>query len=929
MKKVANFITKYSWPIFILVIVITLLAIAGVRNLKVDDDITKYLSENDPELKFYEEVTDKFSGSQKTMSMISIEYDDLFTLKNLKSFKAVVDKLEEAPFVKSVTSFLNMPKIIATDEGMEVKDTVEVFPKTEEEAKKLKESLLSDSMVRGKFISQDGKVGLIMVDTEEGIDGVVLKKKLEDIVESLKGDAKVVKYFGLPIISADVTKSSKETMRLSLISAIVLLLVLYFCFRTLRGVFLPLIVAFISPIWVLGIVAYSGKTVTMMISSLPVIMLSLATAYGIHFISRYYEERHNLGPIDAVEMTIEDTFIPIFMSALTTMAGFSSLTAASIRPMTEFGIFSTLGIFFAFVLATFFLGSFFTIFPPKKVHEKFSYEAKDIISRILKGVTHLILKDRKAIIAGLSLLVIFSIFFAMKVSPESSLESRLGEKSEITKTVNYFKEKFGGVDFLYVYTKATDIKNPYVLRMIKDVEEYGGHLPGLKEPTSIADFIVQLNDVMENKKIIPDSPDKIENLWFFANSNEYIKSMIGDDEKDTLVQIRAKEMNSTALDNSIKKLNEFVSKIPRKVKEVNLEDLSEKERSKYYGYIADEIIFSLKANDVKIKDEEGLKKAIIQVIEKPISQFKNKDDKFIDEILSLSSLEIEDMGISKEELKPILKEYEEKGLDEDGLIKLLSEKLKLSEDDASYLADVLLTSEEMAEEREKVRYAQKLGEKYIQTPLTDEEKDIFWYITDKVVYVPSEDGNIEVSFKLTGTPVITNRVNDSLFAGQKRSMAVAFLTVFVMLALQFGSLLVGAFAMVPILLTILTAFGIMGLFHIPLNTGTMMVASIAIGAGIDYTIHYISRYRNELIRREKVEAMKVTMTGTGRAIVFNSISVAAGLFVLGFSTIKMMAVFGQLIGSVMLLSVLYTLLLLPILLDKIKFKEEVKRNEIN
>jgi len=99
-----------------------------------------------------------------------------------------------------------------------------------------------------------------------------------------------------------------------------------------------------------------------------------------------------------------------------------------------------------------------------------------------------------------------------------------------------------------------------------------------------------------------------------------------------------------------------------------------------------------------------------------------------------------------------------------------------------------------------------------------------------------------------------------------------------------------------------------------------MVASIAIGAGIDYTIHYVSRYKSELKTKNKKNALKATLTGTGRAIIFNSISIAAGTFMLTFSNIKMMGNFGQLIGSVMIVSVIYTLLLLPILLDKVDFK---------
>ncbi|HID16378.1 MAG TPA: hypothetical protein EYP16_06230, partial [Candidatus Atribacteria bacterium] len=484
------------------------------------------------------------------------------------------------------------------------KDTIEVFPETEEEAEELKKSLLADSMINGKFISSDGKVGLIMIETKEGMDGEKLRKALEKTVEPLKGDAVKVVYFGMPLISAYIADSSKDTMRLSIISALVILLVLYFCFRNLRGVFLPILIALLSSLWVMGLVGTLGKSVTMMVSTVPVLMISLATAYGIHFLSRYYEERHNLGPIDAVKMTIEDTFVPILMSALTTMAGFISLTTASIKPMTEFGIFSTLGIFFAFILATFFLGSFYTILPSKKVHKKFSYESNDIITKVLRILSHSILNRKKVITIFFIIMIGISIFYGTKVRPESSIESRLGKDNPIAKIMDYFKEKFGGVDFLYVYVKSENIKNPYVLRKIKDIEVYSEHLPSLKEPSSLADFIIQLNDAMENKKIVPADPHKIDNLWFFGGDNKYIKSMVGEEDKDTVAMIRTKEMSSNALTKAIAKMNNFIEKIPKKVKAVDLSRLNSNEREKYYPYIADEIIDALSVRGIVIKNRE-------------------------------------------------------------------------------------------------------------------------------------------------------------------------------------------------------------------------------------------------------------------------------------------------------------------------------------
>lgn len=925
MQKLANFITKHAWPIFILIIIITIFAAIQAKNLKIEDDITKYISEDDPDIKFYGEVMDKFGGSQMNVSMISLEYEDLFTLENLERIKSITERLETAPFVKSVNSFLNMPKIITTDVGLEVKDLVEVFPKNDEEAKELKLSLLDDKLVKGKFISEDGNVALLMVESVKDIEDEKLKVELENIIEPLKGQALQVHYFGMPFIMAEMSEGSWKTMRLGIIAALTVLFILFFCFRSVRGVLLPLAVALLSSIWVMGFVASIGRSATMMISAIPVLMISLATAYGIHFISRYYEERHNLDPVKAVNMTIRHIFVPILMSALTTMAGFLSLTAAIVRPMTEFGFFTTLGIFFAFVLATFLLGSFFTIFPPPKIHKKFSHKSNDVVTRLLRRLSQSILKEKKIVLITILIIVIISVGFSTRVKTESSIESRMGAGSNIVKIMNYFNEKFGGTDFLYVYTESNNVKNPYVLRQMKKIGDYSGQFDTFGEPSSITDFLTQLNDAMENKNIIPASEQKIDNLWFFAGDNEYISTMIGDNNEDTLLQISTKEMTSSSLDYAITEMYKFIEKIPKKVRAIKFSEIEEDEQSEYYQKLAEEIISSLVAKNIEIENPERLKEKFIKIAGTPNSEFEKDSKEFVEEILKVSSLEIEDLGIASTDLFPILTNYiKEKG-SRDDLLKKLMENLTLSEDDAIYLLDGLEVSKKIVQDREKVRFAQSETERLIGKNLADEEKDILWYLMDEEIYVPDDNGDIEVSFTLTGIPVISDKINTSLFRGQAKSIIAAFIAVSLMLMIQFGSLILGLFAMIPITLTIVTAFGIMGLLSIDLNIGTIMVASIAIGAGIDYTIHYISRYKNELKKRSKIEAMKTTLTGTGRAIVFNSVSVAAGVFVLGFSEIQMMAVFGKLIGSVMLLSVIYTLTLLPILLNSIKLKEEVKK----
>ncbi|MDD4362704.1 MAG: MMPL family transporter [Atribacterota bacterium] len=926
MKQLARFITKYSKIIIIFIIFITILGLTQINNLRIEDDITKYLAETDPEIIFYQEITDKFGQYDKNLTLISLEYHKtIFTLDNLQNFKTITENLQQSEYIISVDSFLNMPKIIGTDYGIEVKEFVELFPETEEDVLQLKADALRDDLIKENYLSADGRVALIMIESPDNVNGSYLRDDLENILNEHKENIVRIEYFGLPIMEVQITEMALNNMSLAITAAIVIIAILYYCFRSLQGTFLPILIALLTSFWILSLVASSGKTVTIIISVIPVLMLALVTAYGIHFINRYYEERNKLSAQDAIENTIEFISIPIFMSALTTMAGFSSLITAVVRPMTEFGIFTTIGIFLSFLLIIFLLGAIFSIFAPKKIPKNFSSHADDMVSKILKKITLLVLNKKGTIVTLTLIILVFSIISSSLVKTDSTIESRLGTNNPITKSMEYFKDKFGGVDFLYVYLETTDnAKHPYVLRSIDKIQNFAKRLPSLSQPSSVAIFIRQLNNAMENREIIPSNPDKIDNLWFFAENNEYINSMLANNNKDTILQIRSKEMVSTDTEQSIQELENFIQQIPKKIQVVDISQLSLTEKQYYYPYITQEIIDSWQANGLELNKSqlEELKIELNSIAALAENFFIQKDESFIKEIITLSSLELEDFGITATEIEPAISNYLQSALDDSLFIEKIIEQMDISEYDAEYLKDIVNTSITIATQRKKVEYAKDQMLSKFNLNLNQENSNYLWYLLDDYACIPDQDGDISFSFRLTGIPVITSEVNKSIYDGQVKSMFAAFLIVFILLIIQFQSLLIGIISIIPILLTIVTAFGIMGITRISLNIGTMMVASIAIGAGIDYTIHFITRYKQEFIKKpDPVEVTTITLTGSGRAIFFNSLSVAAGCFVLAFSEIKMISEFAILIGSVMLISVIYTLLLLPILLFFLKFKK--------
>ena len=111
-------------------------------------------------------------------------------------------------------------------------------------------------------------------------------------------------------------------------------------------------------------------------------------------------------------------------------------------------------------------------------------------------------------------------------------------------------------------------------------------------------------------------------------------------------------------------------------------------------------------------------------------------------------------------------------------------------------------------------------------------------------------------------------------------------------------------------------FGIMGFAGLPLDAVTSMISSVAIGIGVDYAIHYISRYRWEAAAGQgNAAALRITGTSAGRAILFNALALITGFLVLVFSHFRAIGVFGLLISAAMIVSSLAALLVIPLLLN--------------
>jgi len=145
--------------------------------------------------------------------------------------------------------------------------------------------------------------------------------------------------------------------------------------------------------------------------------------------------------------------------------------------------------------------------------------------------------------------------------------------------------------------------------------------------------------------------------------------------------------------------------------------------------------------------------------------------------------------------------------------------------------------------------------------------------------------------------------------------------VFLCIWISYLSYTAGILLLIPLAFGVLFIFGVLGLLGISLTVEILPVAALGIGLGVDYGIYVVSRLRQELRSGKPLkDAIYGSLETSGKAVFFTGMAVALGVFSWIFSDIRLQARLGAVLGSLLILNMLSTLILLPTLISIFKPK---------
>jgi hypothetical protein len=175
-----------------------------------------------------------------------------------------------------------------------------------------------------------------------------------------------------------------------------------------------------------------------------------------------------------------------------------------------------------------------------------------------------------------------------------------------------------------------------------------------------------------------------------------------------------------------------------------------------------------------------------------------------------------------------------------------------------------------------------------------------------------------LTIRVTGENILIHNAADVMAVNEVTSFIYAFVVIGLIHAWLFRSVIAAVLSLIPNVIPILAGFGLMGLLGVPLNTGTAMVATVAIGIAVDDTVHVVDAFRRHLAGCSDAKmAVLLTLRSESRPIIYVSLTLAAGFLVLTASNFVPTRSFGIFSAFVMVVAMVTELMVTPILLYSI------------
>lgn len=490
-KKITHWLylsKKKSIAALSILLFISIVLGSRINELKFNYSFDSFFPQGDDDLEYYQQFIQGF-GQFNDFLFVVIENEDPFQkdfVNRLNQLKSELNNLKET---ESIISPFELKGIQINPLGVNTYNLISSKNQPNEAA-------LEELDLLGNFFGRDDHSVMLLLSHHEFNDKNLADQYYETILKKIKESGFINHMVSGKIqMQYDFTqKLENELGKLLTICLIVIIIILLLLFRSIKGLILPLLILILTLIWTMGMMAWTGKPIDVMVVMIPPILLIIALSDVIHFVHKYDQLRaKGLDNIKAIHQTILVIGKATFLTSVTTAIGFISLIFIPIKPIKEFGLLTASGVLFAFVITFLALPSILTLFPSsveRKLHSNLSWQ------NILTKIYNRLIKYRIAVVFILTILTIAFTAGISNLRLSTSLIVGLQRNEPELQKVAYFDDNFDGYKPFELGIELSDtsyLLSPQVVDKIARLEKYLKEVYGVKHIQSPLNILREIN----------------------------------------------------------------------------------------------------------------------------------------------------------------------------------------------------------------------------------------------------------------------------------------------------------------------------------------------------------------------------------------------------------------------------------------------------
>ncbi len=468
-----NFVLKNPKVIFVLLIISILSFGYYSKDFRLDASSETLLIDGDPDLAYLEEISERY-GSKEFLILTYTPNEGMVTDSSINNLLSLKYKIQSLDWVHSVITLLDIPLLSNSDAPLQERlESFKTLKDEEVDRERGFREILNSPVFRNFVISEDGKTSGIIVNIKENNKLEYIENKSKEEIEDYKdqikkqnhqnileirqiiqsyGDVGKIYLGGIPMIADDMMTFIKSDIIVFGIGVLLFIIAtLWFVFRNLIWVIVPISSCFFSVIIMMGLLGLLGWKVTVISSNFIALMLILTMAMNIHMSTRFLQLKKNFpskNNFEIISLTTSKMFWPILYTVLTTILAFLSLIFSEIKPIIDFGWMMTFGLITSFVITFTLLPTLLSFTSTENISLKKEQNSK--ITSILGSIS---LNNKFTIFSVTGIIVVLSVIGISKLEVENSFINYFDKNTEIYKGMKLIDEELGGTTPLEVILK--------------------------------------------------------------------------------------------------------------------------------------------------------------------------------------------------------------------------------------------------------------------------------------------------------------------------------------------------------------------------------------------------------------------------------------------------------------------------------------------